>query len=131
MIERIKQWAGMSFILIAGIACSSDPIEIEGFNGYVWQQDKWGCGNERQTLLPPLLEGKEAVLGLREPEVFRLLGKPDEIELYTRNQKFLIYYLEPNLHCTAPEGVKTANANALYLRLNAMGMAQEMFVKKR
>lgn len=131
MRYSIQRWAGMSCILLASFACSSKPIEIEGFNGYVWQQDKWGCGNERQNLLPPLLQGKEEVMGLREPEVFRLLGKPDEIELYTRNQKFLIYYLEPNPHCTSPEGVNKTNANALHLRLNAMGMAQEMFVKKR
>lgn len=81
-------------------------------------------------MVPPLLGEKEKVLGLREPEVMRLLGKADEIELYTRNQKFLIYYLEPNLHCTAATPQETS-AEALHVRLNAMGMAQEIFIKKR
>ena len=133
MMYKTKQWAGIACILLLSYACSSKPIEIEGFNGYVWQQDKWGCGNEREKMLVPLMNNKEQLLGMREPKLFRLLGKPDEMELYTRNQKFLIYYLEPNLHCTAalPAETEKTNASALHIRLNAMGMAQEMFIKNR
>lgn len=121
---------GLLLLLPAFYACTSQPVEIEGFNSYVWQQDKWGCAGERAALLEPLMEGKEKILGLREPEVIRLLGKADEMELYTRNQKFLIYYLKPNLHCSAATS-KEANAKALHVRLNAMGMAQEIFTRKR
>lgn len=121
----------MTFILVASFACSPEPAEIKGFEAYVWQQDKWGCGSERQKLIAPLLENKEEILGLRETEVIRLLGKADEMELYTRNQKFLIYFLEPNLHCTTATPKKATNASALHIRLNAMGMAQEVFTRKR
>ncbi len=121
----------MLCILLASIACSSKPVEIEGFEAYVWQQDKWGCGNERNNMVSPLLENKDKILGLREPEVIRLLGKADEIELYTRNQKFLIYLLEPNRHCTAAQVNQPLSARALYIRLNAMGMAQEVFLRRR
>lgn len=117
-------------MLPAFYACTSQSVEIEGFNSYVWQQDKWGCAQERAALLEPLMESKEKVLGLREAEVIRLLGKADEMELYTRNQKFLIYYLEPNLHCTAATELE-GNARALHIRLNALGQAQEMFIRKR
>jgi hypothetical protein len=128
---NIKRWTGMASILVVSFACSSKPAEIKGFEAYVWQQDKWGCGNERQKLITPLLESKEEILGLRETEVIRLLGKADEMELYTRNQKFLIYFLEPNPHCNTASVNEATNASALHIRLNAMGMAQEVFLKKR
>lgn len=111
-------------------ACSSKPTEIEGFNSFIWKNDKYGCMNERAEMVENLLKEKERILGLNEAEVLRLLGKPDEQEIYSRNQKFLVYFLEPNRKCTAPENIE-ATAKALNLRLNAIGVANELYVSKR
>jgi hypothetical protein len=116
-------------ILFLG-ACTPSPPEIEGFDPYIWQRDKWGCKQERAAMLPSLMEARQQIYGLREAEVIRLFGKADEQELYQRNQKFLIYYLEPNEKCYNTEDV-AANADVLQVRLNAMGIANELFVRKR
>lgn len=117
-------------VLIFCFACTSEPVEIEGFDNYVWKRDKWGCGSERSEMVDVLLEARQKLKGLSEAEVIRLLGKPDAQELYDRSQKFLIYYLEPNINCsTAAEEVPLANA--FFIRLNATGLAQELFVQKR
>lgn len=117
---------GLTFLF----ACSSKPTEIEGFNSFVWKNDKYGCMNERAEMAESLLKEKERILGLNEAEVLRLLGKPDEQEIYSRNQKFFVYFLEPNIKCTAPENME-ATAKALNLRLNAIGVANEIYISKR
>lgn len=120
----------MLVALILLFSCSSKPLEIEGFNDYVWMRDRYGCASQRAVMLDPLMEAKSKIMGLREAEVLRLLGKPDEQEIYSRNQKFLIYFLEPNKKCEAPEDTE-ATAKALNIRLNAIGVANEMYISKR
>lgn len=112
------------------IGCGPDTPEISGFESYVWKRDKYGCGGERREMVEKLMESREKVMGLREAEVLRLLGRADEQEIYSRNQKFLIYFLEPNLKCTAPENVK-ATAKALFVRINAIGVANELYTDAR
>ena len=112
------------------LACTSEPVEIEGFDNYVWKRDKWGCGRERSEMVAVLLDARQEIIGLSEAEVIRLLGKPDAQELYDRSQKFLIYYLEPNVNCSTP-AEEVPLANAFFIRLNAMGLAQELFIRKR
>ena len=119
-------------LLIIGLlaACSSNTPDIEGFNSYVWKNDKFGCKSLRAEMLDNLFQAKEKLLGLRETQVLKLLGKPDEQEIYSRNQKFLIYFLEPNKKCTAPENTE-ATAKAFFMRLNALGVANEIYIRER
>lgn len=117
-------------ILCLLFSCGRERIEIEGFNDYIWKNDRFGCMGKRAEMAENLLQAKEKILGMRENEVLSLLGKADEQEIYSRNQKFLIYFLEPNAKCTAPEDTK-ATASALYLRLNALGVANEMYLNVR
>lgn len=125
----IKHLITGSFLLLIS-ACTPSAPEIEGFDAYVWQRDKLGCSQERTEMLPELLEAKDQLLGLRETEIMRLLGKADEQELYERSQKFLIYYLEPSKKCTNTEDSK-ASANALYVRINSIGITNELFVRPK
>ena len=118
----------LSILILAG--CNNTTPSIEGFEGYVWKRDKFGCGKERADMADALLREREKIVGLREAEVLRLLGKADEQEIYSRNQKFLLYYLEPNRKCTAPENVE-AKAKALHVRINAVGLANEIYISSR
>lgn len=111
-------------------ACTPSAPEIEGFDSYVWQRDKFGCSQEREAMLPTLMDAKEDLMGLRETEVIQLLGKPDEQELYERSQKFLIYYLEPGKKCTDTEN-RESRVSALHIRVNSIGLANEMFVQPK
>jgi hypothetical protein len=66
---------------------------------------------------------KEKLLVLDEMQIVDLLGRADENELYTRNQKFFYYYLEPSPLC---DSVKGKDATKLIIRFNAVGLAKEV-----
>lgn len=115
----------LSVFLLA--ACQSMPADIAGFDPYVWKQDKSGCGSERSHMTDTLMVQRDKLLQLNENELIRLLGNPDARELYERNQKFLIYLVEPNARCNAPEDAPIT-AKALHIRLNAIGRANEVYI---
>lgn len=58
-------------------------------------------------------------------EVVTLMGKPDQNELYKRNQKFYYYYLTPGPACSTPDSAATR----LVLRFNAIGLAREVSIE--
>lgn len=72
-----------------------------------------------------LKEQKNKLLALDEMEIINLLGRPDENELYKRNQKFYHYFLEPAESC-APSAKKPVK---LILRFTAMGLVNEVAVE--
>lgn len=127
----------LSYLLL-GIAlltgCGNQPkdIEIEGFNAYQWQRDKFGCGNRRAAMLGPLLDSQEKLLNLSEGQVIASFGKPDGQELYGRGQKFLIYLTEPNVRCRARAARpnRPEKVTSLYIRIDALGRVNEVFTEQ-
>jgi len=70
---------------------------------------------------------KEQILGKAEHDVLKIMGRPDKNELYRRQQKFYIYYLEPGPLCE--ESLQASDsASYLSLRFNATGIVNEIFV---
>jgi len=55
------------------------------------------------------------------------MGRPDKNELYRRQQKFYIYYLEPGSLCKESNQASDS-ASYLSLRFNATGIVNEIFV---
>lgn len=110
-------------------ACQSEPVQIPGFEAYVWKRDQWGCGGERKIMADTLLAQRDLLMQLTEQEVTRLLGQPDARDLFIRNQKFLIYFIEPAARCNAPEDTPVkGKTEALHIRLNALGKANEIYI---
>lgn len=68
---------------------------------------------------------QDALLGSDEMEIVSILGKPDEQELYKRNQKFLYYYIDPAKAC----GDSTTSSRRLVVRFNAVGLAKELTIE--
>lgn len=129
-IRKMKMLLALSSLFLILLSCSPSIPEIEGFDSYIWQRDKFGCKGARAEMLDALFNAKDKVLGLREAQALRLLGKADEQEIASRNQKFLVYYLEPNKKCSGPES-RATNADALHVRINAIGILNEFFIRKR
>jgi hypothetical protein len=69
-----------------------------------------------------LLSQKDKLLALSELDIVEVLGKPDEQELYKRNQKFYYYSIKPSDKC----GKEPAAPLRLVIRFNAMGLAKEI-----
>ncbi|EMR02192.1 hypothetical protein [Cesiribacter andamanensis] len=122
----MKRYTPLLLLMLAA-ACQTTPADIAGFNAYLWKQDKAGCGRERSQMVDTLMVQRDKLLQLNENELISLLGNPDARELWERNQKFLIYLLEPNARCQAPEDAPVT-AKALHIRLSAIGRANEVFI---
>jgi hypothetical protein len=112
----------LSILLIAilFIACGKDLPQLDGVDTAQFKEDKNGCSGVRQTMEASLQSEMSKLKGLSEANVQILLGRPDQNELYKRNQKFYYYFLSPGPGCSSPDSA----AHRLALRFNAMGYAQ-------
>ena len=111
----------LTFLILS--SCGRSLPDIEGIDITAWKNDKNGCAGERAKKKDTLLSQKDKFLALSELDVVNLLGKPDEQELYKRNQKFYYYFLKQSGDCneTSP-----AESLQLVIRFNAMGLAKEI-----
>lgn len=99
---------------------------LEGMDLERWKEDKNACNNIRGDMRKAIDREKNKLLSLDQMQIVELLGKPDQNELYRRNQKFFYYFLEPSPDCKkAADSV----AEKLVIRFNAMGLAKEVMIE--
>ena len=122
---HICKWLSLSVIVVFASACGRDEITLEGFDDEKWREDRFACTGARAALSTLLMNQKEKILAHDEIEIVRVLGKPDENELYKRNEKFYYYYVEPSSKCN--DSVSTSKR--LIIRFNAVGLAKEMLIE--
>ena len=108
------------------LSCTPAPI-IKGFRSERWIGDRNGCKGTRLTTVKALLEAKSQLIGLSEETIIRILGRPDQCDLFNRNQKFDIYFLEPGPNC-GKNAIK--NPEMLIIRIDALGKCSEVFSEK-
>ena len=110
-------------VLVAVIfltSCGRDLPSLSGIDTDRWKEDKNACKGYRALTTPSLKTEMVKLKGLAEMDIIHLLGKPDQNELYKRNQKFYSYFISPGPHCESID----SSAHKLILRFNAMGYAQ-------
>jgi hypothetical protein len=115
----------LSFLVLTITSCQREP-SIYTFDTTSWQGDTNGCNGDRLNQLSILIDEQKELLGWPEAKITGYLGAPDYHELYVRNQKFLIYYIEPTLAC-GTEGKE--NPLRLYVRMDALGQSKEISLK--
>ena len=109
-------------------ACSSSvTISEDELDIAAWKADKNGCTSRRGELLADFLKVSERLDGLREQDIKRLLGKPDGVELYQRNQKFFLYFLESGRQC--PDVAVGRYGRHVRIRFDAINRVNEVFVE--
>lgn len=111
------------FLLNLTSGCGSDSIRLENADLERWKSDRKGCNGERKSIVHSIVNQKEKILAASEASVVETLGKPDQVELYKRNQKLYHYRLSPGPECAA----KDSTDLELLIRFNAMGRAKEIF----
>ena len=112
------------FILITG-ACGKPLPTLDGIDLKQWKDDKNGCNHYREKTTDLLNSQFDKLKALDENQIAELLGKPDQTELYRRNQKFYTYFLEPSVKCDSTnEGGKK-----LVIRFNATRVASEVEIE--
>lgn len=103
----------MSIILTS---CYQTP-QIEGFDQSAWEKPI-SCQDHRLTEGKILLANETTLLESNQNEIQKLLGNPDEHELYSRNQKFFYYDLSPKCD--------SLPRRRLALRFDALGRVNEV-----
>jgi hypothetical protein len=119
--------AKIAFVITCSLfSCSKSLPVLDGVDLKEWSDDKNACMGKRIAMKDAITNQKEKLLGLNEMELVSLLGKPDNNELYKRNQKFYYYHILPSKDCN----LKTQNAVLqLVVRFTAMGVANEVSVE--
>ena len=107
------------------ISCGKPLPALEGIDQTQWKEDKNGCLNYRSRFVDVLDTQKEKLKGLDEMGIVKLLGRPDQNELYKRNQKFYYYFLEAGIVC----GIDNNVPKKLTVRFNAVGLAKEVIIE--
>ena len=120
---RIFRW--LSLVAVLSGACGGSSLELNNFDEKKWQEDRFACNGLRAGLSEVVLRQRDQILAHGEMEIVEILGKPDESELYKRNQKFYYYYVEPGPRCD--NGNK--EAKKLVIRFNAVGLAKEILIE--
>ncbi len=110
---------------MAFVSCGRSGALPESFDIKAWKGDAMGCESQRVDLLPLLLTADQDILGLRETKFIQLLGKPDRNELKSRNQKVMVYHIDPAPSCSSYE--KGRN-KSLHIRFNAVGLSSELIL---
>jgi hypothetical protein len=103
-------------------------LDISNFDEAAWKADKMACRHKRGELENNLLEAKSELIELTQQDIISLLGRPEMQELYTRGQKFFIYYLTPSSKCDEVSEFD-GKPKLLYIRFSALNQVTEVFVK--
>ena len=111
--------------LIFVLSCSRSHEEISGINWDAWKSDRNGCNKQRIEYLSSLSEQVDKLKARSEMEIVELMGRPDETELYKRNQKFYTYFFRGSSACQEADSA----SSKLVIRFNAMGLAKDVEVE--
>ncbi len=114
------QTRSVLLMLLLVIGCGKAIPALDGIDLAQWKDDKNGCGGYRASVEAVLQRDLAQLKGLSEMDILSLFGKPDQNELYKRNQKFYYYFISPGPACKEA----SATPQKLILRFNAMGYAQ-------
>ena len=116
----MSQRPSLFLIVFLLFSCGKDLPTLQGVDTEKFKEDKNACSGVRTAMEAPLQAEMAKLKGLSEANIIALLGRPDQNELYKRNQKFYYYFLSPGPGCATPD----SSAHRLALRFNAMGYAQ-------
>ncbi|EAY26388.1 hypothetical protein [Microscilla marina] len=117
------------YVLFLGLinvlfSCKSAP-EIEGFDAKKWKGDPNACKNYRAALLPALEKNKDKLVKVEAGQLMQLLGRPDKNELYRRNQRFYVYFIDAGSQCKGNNG---SLGRTLRVRIDALQRVSEVVV---
>lgn len=120
-------WRNVAVLAVILSSCGKSLPVLDGIDQLSWKNDKNACAGKRLEMIEGIQTQKEKLLALSELEIVELLGKPDQNELYKRNQKFYYYFVQPSKEC---DSSNADHPTRLVIRFNAMGLAKEISVEK-
>jgi hypothetical protein len=108
------------------LTCGKSLPTLEAVDLALWAEDKNACQGKRAQMEDALRIQQQDLMGLTEMQIVTLFGRPDDNELYKRNQKFYHYFIQPGKPCS-PTGEE--NPRELIIRFTAMGIVNEVSIE--
>jgi hypothetical protein len=118
---RLFNWLSL-ILFVFLVACGKSLPTFEAVNIEEWKADSQGCTGKRSAMEQAIRNEKDKLLALNEKQIIKLMGRPDQNELYKRNQKFYTYFITEGPSCETP----SENPKKLIVRFTAMGLANEI-----
>ena len=115
----------LAVLILLAMSCSS-PVELTGVDLDSWKSDRFGCKGDRLGEVQNVIDQQDILLGISADDLAATLGKPDQVELYKRSQKFLIYFLDPAPDCEQYED--DTEPRLLKIRVDALGRVKELLM---
>ncbi len=106
------------------VGCTK-PNDLGDFDTEKWQADIKGCTGDRAEMIDELIEVKSKFLGLYQKTIIKLLGQPEDQELYNRSQTYYVYYIDAAPSCENSE----EDPRILQIRFTSLGIANEVNIK--
>ena len=124
MIKKFSLFLPLLYLLAIPMACGN-RLDLGNFDKDEWQADLNGCDSKRSQMLKEIEEVKPQLLGLYQKAIIKVLGQPEEQELYRRSQTYYIYWLDPSSGCPSP----IEKPRKLEVRFTALGIANEINIR--
>ena len=108
------------FLLLLSLSISCETNRESGLSAQeyqAWKKDKKGCQAVRSQIIARIDSLQRQWSGISETRLIDFLGAPDKIELYEKNQKFLIYYIAYGKQCKGAKA--TRDGKAVRFRFNS------------
>jgi hypothetical protein len=107
------------------LSCNHGTV-LQGFDSQRWQEDADGCKSQRLELADDIITRKAEIEGLGQNEITAIFGKPNRHELYSRNKKAFVYYIDGGPDCE----IQKENPGKLVIRFDGIGRAKEIILYK-
>lgn len=119
--NRFLKYLAVFGLIFAFSACDKVP-KLANFDSVAWQNDLNGCLGDR-IRLAEILEPQRAELKMIEaPELIKVLGNPNTIEILQRQQRYYVYWIQNPAKCAD----STATYKEVRVRLSALGKVTEV-----
>jgi len=115
------------YLLLVLLALSCKEVtKLDNFDRIEWQRDKNGCMGIRKKMVESLEKQSNKLKDLSQNQVLQLLGKPDIHNLYQRQQRFYVYFVEKGIQC---DSLQFPAGKSLQVRFSALDKVSELFVE--
>lgn len=115
----------LTVLTICFLAACTKKADLGDFDEERWKNDPNGCLGERSQMVDQIREAKPKLLGLYQKSVIKVLGRPEQEELYKRSQTYYIYAIDPSEDCSDPHD----DPRFLRIRFTSLGIANEVNIR--
>ncbi len=103
-------------------SCEKETLHFKNFDAQAWKADRRGCESKRKNMIEGFRMIKDSLIGISEEVTMATFGKPDQIEVYPRGQRFYYYMTEKGKACEGGLG----DGKPLRLRFSATNHLTEV-----